>query len=70
MSFLDIAGGQQRKTGHAHTHHILMVAENGQSLRRQRACRDMDDGRGQLTGNFVHIGDHQQQALGCGEGRR
>jgi hypothetical protein len=33
-----------------------------------RASRNVKDGCGELTGNLVHVGDHQQQALGSGKG--
>ena len=32
------------------------------------ACGDMKYAGEQLAGNFIHIGDHQKQALGGGEG--
>ena len=36
-------------------------------MRGQRARRDVHRGRGQLTGNLEHVGDHQQQALRGGK---
>ena len=45
-----------------------MVAENRKRLGRQRARRNVEDRGGQLAGDLVHIGDHQQQALRGGEG--
>jgi hypothetical protein len=44
-----------------------MIAEDGKALRRQGAGRNMEDGGGQLAGDLVHIGDHQQEALRSGE---
>jgi hypothetical protein len=46
-----------------------VVAEDRQPLGGQRPGRDVEHRRGQLTGDLVHVGDHQQQALGRREGR-
>ena len=51
-----------------HGHHVLVVAENRQPLRSQGPRRDVEDRGGQLPGDPVHVGDHQQQALRGGEG--
>ncbi len=66
--FLDAGGCQHRETGLADAHHVLMVAEDGECLCRQRACRHVEHGRKQFAGDLVHIGNHQQEALGCREG--
>ena len=55
---------QQRETGLAHRHHILVVSEYRKALGGNRSCCDMDHGSGQLAGDLVHVRDHQQQALG------
>ena len=60
--------GQQGEPGLPDRHHIRVVTEDGQPLRRQRAGGDVHDRRGQLTSDLVHVRDHQQQALGGGEG--
>ena len=59
-----------REAGLAAGHHIGVVAEDRQRVRRQRARRDVHDERRQLAGDLVHVGDHQQQALRRGERRR
>ncbi len=61
---------QHGEAGRAHRHHVLMVAEDGQRLRRQRARRHVHDGRRQLAGDLEHVGVHQQKALRRREGRR
>ena len=70
VALLHRVGRQHRPTGLASGHHVLVVAENRQALRGQRPSRHVHDGAGQLTGDLVHVGDHQQQALGRGERRR
>ena len=62
--------GQQRETRLAHRHHIGVIAEDRQPLRRQRASGHVQHHRGQLAGDLVHVRDHQQQPLGGGERRR
>jgi hypothetical protein len=51
-------------------HDVRVIAEDRQGLSRQRACRDMEDRRGQFPGDLVHIRNHQQQTLRGGEGGR
>ena len=68
LGFLDRAGGEQRPACLADGHHILVVAVNGQGMGRDGACSNMEDRAGQFAGDLVHVGDHQQQALGGGEG--
>ena len=50
---------------------ILMIAENRKCVRRKCACRNIDNRRQKLTGNFVHVRNHQQKSLrsrvGCCE---
>ena len=67
--FLHAGGGQHRETGLADAHHILVVAEDGEGLCGEGAGRHVEHGRKQLTGNLVHVRDHQKEALGSGEGR-
>ena len=62
-------GSQHGETGLARGHHVLMVAEDRQRLRGQRTRRDVEHARQQLARNLVHIGNHQQQTLRCGERR-
>ena len=61
---------QQREAGLAHGHHVGVVAEDRQPLRRQRPRGHVQHRRGELAGDLVHVRDHQQQALGGGERRR
>ena len=70
MRFLYRRRGKQRETGLSHSHHVGVVAEDRQALRRERACGDVQHGRRQLAGDLVHVRDHQQQALGGRERRR
>ena len=68
VGLLHRGGGEQRKAGRTHGHDVLMIAEDRQPLRRERAGGDMEDGRRQLARDLVHVRDHQEQALGSGEG--
>ena len=61
-------GGQHGEAGLACGHDVLVVAEDRQRLRGQRAGRDMEHAGQQLARDLVHIGDHQQEALRRGEG--
>ena len=61
-------GGQHSETGLAGAHHVGVVTEDGQSLGSQGTCGDVEDTGKKLTGNLVHIRDHQQEALGGGVG--
>ena len=67
--FLDRVGGQQPEAGLAHGHDILVIPENRQGVGGNGAGRDMKNRGQQFPGHLVHVGDHQQQALGGREGR-
>ncbi len=60
-------GGQEREAGLPRGHDVALVAEDGKAMGttpgRTRGIR-----RGGVRRDFVHVGDHQQQALGRGEG--
>ena len=67
----DLLGGggrQHGKASAAHAHHVAVVAEDGQGVGRQGAGGDVEYARQHLTGDLIHIGDHQQQTLGRGIG--
>ena len=68
VGLLNGCGGEQRESGLANRHHVGVIAEDRERLRGQGARRDVEDGRGQLTGDLVHVGDHQKQALRGREG--
>ena len=65
---LHIGFGQHGKAGLAAGHHVRVVAEDVQALGGHGTGRHVEDTRQQLAGDLVHVGDHQQQALGCGVG--
>ena len=58
---------EQGEAGLPDRHHVRVVTEDRQPLRRERPGGDVQHGRGQLTGDLVHVRDHQQQALRGGE---
>ena len=66
--FLNGGRSQHGKAGLAAGHDVLMIAEDGQGMGGQGAGRYMEHAGQQLAGDLVHVGDHQQQALGGGEG--
>ena len=66
-NFLDGVGSQHCKARLAAAHHVAVVAEYVQRVVRQRPCAHMEYAGGQLARNFIHIGNHEQQALACGE---
>ncbi|MPM81537.1 hypothetical protein SDC9_128591 [bioreactor metagenome] len=63
VGFLNRGGGGHRETGRAATHHVGVVAEDRQRLRRKRTGGNMKDRREHFTGDLVHVRDHEQQAL-------
>ena len=56
------------ETGLPDGHHILVIAENAQRMGGYGAGRDVQHAGQQLAAHFIHVGDHQQQALGGREG--
>ncbi len=68
--FLDAVRSQHRPPGGAGGHHVAVVAVDRQGVRRQGPGGDVEDCRRELAGDLEHVGDHQQQALRGGEGRR
>ena len=55
--------GQQGKAGLTASHHVGVVAEDGQCVGGHGSGADVEHAGQQLTGDLIHIGDHQQQAL-------
>ena len=62
-ALLHRGGAEEGEAGLAGGHDVLMVAEDGQGVGGQGACRHMEDAGQQLARDPVHVGDHQQQAL-------
>ena len=63
MRLLHTGRGQQGEAGGPRGHHVLMVAENRQTLRGQGTRRDVENRRRKFAGDLVHVGQHQHQAL-------
>ncbi len=61
-------GGQHGEAGLARSHHVGMVAEDGESLGSQRTSRYVEHAGQQLAGNLIHVGNHQQETLRGGVG--
>ena len=61
---------QQREAGLTAGHDVGVVAEDRQRMRGERARRHVHREGRELARDLVHVGDHQEQALRGGEGRR
>ena len=59
---------QHGEAGLASCHYILVVTKDTQGVRSECASRNMENAWQQLTGNLVHVRDHQEQALRSGVG--
>ncbi len=64
---LDRVARQEGEAGLTDGHDVAVVSEDGQPLAGQGACRYVENGGGQLPGDLVHCGDHQEEALGSRE---
>ena len=62
---LDGVGCQHGKTGLTSGHDIRVITENIQCMGGKAAGADMHYAGQQLSCNLVHIGNHEQQTLGC-----
>ena len=62
-AFLHRGGSQEAEASLAGGHHVLMVTKDGQSVGGQGAGRNMKNAGQKFAGDFVHVGDHEQQAL-------
>ena len=65
-NLLGIGLGQHGKAGLAAGHHVGVVAEDVQGLGGHGTGGHVEHAGEQLAGDLVHVGDHQQQALGSG----
>ena len=66
--FLDGALSQHGEAGLAAGHDVAVIAEDVQRLGRDGTGRYVKDAGQLLSCDLVHVGDHQQQTLGSGEG--
>ncbi len=62
-NFLNGAVANHSKARLAASHNVRMVAENVKGVSSQSARRNMHNHGHKLAGYFVHIGNHQEQAL-------
>ena len=58
---------EHRETGLPGSHHIGMVPEDRKRVRGDTARRHVHAERGEFPRDLVHVGQHQQQTLRCGE---
>ena len=57
------AFGQHGEARLAYGHHVLVVAEDGEGVRGQGTCGNVEDAGQELTRDLVHVRDHEQQSL-------
>ena len=62
------SGGKHCEAGLAAAHNIAVVAKDGKGMVREGTGGYVEYSGKLLAGDLVHVGDHQQQALGSGEG--
>ena len=67
-ALLDAVGAEEGEAGLTAGHDVAVVAEDGETLHGEGAGGHVEDSRGELAGDLVHVRDHQQQALGGREG--
>ena len=70
VRLLDRRGAEHREPGGPAGHDVRVIAEDGQGVGRDGARRDVHRERGQLSGDFEQVGNHQEQPLRRREGRR
>eukprot|EP00701_Giardia_intestinalis_P005123 XP_001708947.1 Hypothetical protein GL50803_39432 [Giardia lamblia ATCC 50803] len=61
---LDVLGNHDRASRLPDSHDIGVVSVDRQRVRSNRACGNVEDGGQMLPSHLVHVGDHQQEALG------
>ena len=66
--FLHVAFAQHGKAGLAAGHDVGVVTEDVQGVGGNGTGADVEHARQLLSSDLVHVGDHQQQTLGCGVG--
>ncbi len=64
---LNAGACQKAEAGVPHGHHVAVVTEDGEGLACKAPGGNMEHRRGELGGDLVHGGDHQKEALACGE---
>ena len=70
LSFLNGTGDEHRPTGGTAGHHVGVVAENGECVRRDAAGGHVEHAGGQFTSDLEHVRDHEEKTLGSRKGTR
>ncbi len=68
VGLLDGLGGEEGEAGGAGSHDIGVVTVDVEGLAGDGTGSDVEDAGEELTGDLVHVGDHEEEALGGGEG--
>lgn len=69
-NFLHAVCSEHSKTGLTACHNVRVIAEDVECVTRYASCGYVKHARKQFARNFVHVGDHEQQALACRERAR
>ena len=65
--FLHRTFGEHGKAGLACRHDVLVIAEDAQGVAGNGARRNVEHAGEEFAGNLVHVRNHEQEALRCGE---
>ena len=68
--FLNGVRREQGEAGGAAEHYVRVVTEDGERMGCYGSGADMKCSRREFACDFIHVGDHEQQTLRGGEGRR
>ena len=68
VGLLDGVGGEEGPAGGTGGHDIGVLAEQGEGLLGDDTGGDVEDTGKQTTGDTVHVGEHEHETLGGGEG--
>ena len=67
-NFLNGVGREHSKAGLTASHNVRVVAEDAECVSGESSCGNVENAGEKFARDFVHIGNHQQQTLACGEG--
>ena len=65
-NFLNTAFSKKCEASLASSHNVLVVTKDGQGASCQSTCRNVENCGQQFASHFIHVRNHQKQALGCG----
>ena len=66
--FLDAAAGEEGAAGGPGAHDVLVVTEDVERVGGKGSGADVKYAGQEFAGDFVHVGDHEEESLGGGVG--